>query len=96
MLVLKHSLLTREQILINVLKVLASFISMCSLHVILLLKITPRYFTQPTRDIPSIQCMMSLRGPKSIRKVDGPSLIFIYFLFHVSVAMRPHCSFLRT
>jgi hypothetical protein len=28
-------------------------------------------------DIPSVQCKMSLRGPKSIRKVDGLSLIFI-------------------
>jgi hypothetical protein len=31
------------------------------------------------RDIPSIQCKMSLRGPKSVRKVDGLSLIFIDF-----------------
>jgi hypothetical protein len=30
-------------------------------------------------DIPSIQCKMNLRGPKSMRKVDGLSLIFIDF-----------------
>jgi hypothetical protein len=31
------------------------------------------------RDILPIQCTMSLRGPKSMRKVDGLSLIFIDF-----------------
>jgi hypothetical protein len=31
------------------------------------------------RDIPSIQCKMSLRGPKSLRNIDGLSLIFIDF-----------------
>jgi hypothetical protein len=30
-------------------------------------------------DIPSIQCKMSLRGPKSIRKVDDVNLIDIDF-----------------
>jgi hypothetical protein len=30
-------------------------------------------------DIPSIQRKMSLRGPKSMRKVDGLSLVFIDF-----------------
>jgi hypothetical protein len=30
-------------------------------------------------DIPFIECKMSLRGPKYIRKVDGLSLIFIDF-----------------
>jgi hypothetical protein len=30
-------------------------------------------------DIPSIQCKMRLRGPKSMRKVDGLNLIFIDF-----------------
>jgi hypothetical protein len=28
-------------------------------------------------DVQSIQCMMSLRGPKTMRKVDYPSLISI-------------------
>jgi hypothetical protein len=45
MLVLKRSLLNRGYILINVLKALASIISVRSLHVILLTKIKPRYFT---------------------------------------------------
>jgi hypothetical protein len=35
----------------NVLKVLASIISMCGLHVIFLSKITPRYFTIFTKGI---------------------------------------------
>jgi hypothetical protein len=43
MLALNRSLLNREYILMNVLKALASIISMCNLHVILLSKITPRY-----------------------------------------------------
>jgi hypothetical protein len=45
MLALNRSLLNRECILMNVLKALASIISMCNLHVILLSKITPRYLT---------------------------------------------------
>jgi hypothetical protein len=45
MLVLNHSFLNREYILINVLKALASIISMCSLDVTFLWKITWRYFT---------------------------------------------------
>jgi hypothetical protein len=45
MLTLNRSRLNREDYLMNVLKALASIVSMCNLHVILLLKITPRYFT---------------------------------------------------
>jgi hypothetical protein len=45
MLAFNRSLLNREQTLINVLKPLASIISVCNLHVILLSKITPSYFT---------------------------------------------------
>jgi hypothetical protein len=30
-------------------------------------------------DIPSIQCKMSIRGPKSMRKQDGLSLILVDF-----------------
>jgi hypothetical protein len=51
MLALNHSFLKREYILRNVLKALASIISMCNLHVILLSKITPRYFTLFTNGI---------------------------------------------
>jgi hypothetical protein len=45
MLALNCSLLNMEYNLMNVLKFLASIFSMCNLHVILLSKITPRYFT---------------------------------------------------
>jgi hypothetical protein len=45
MLVLNRSLSNREYILINVLKALASIISMCNLHVTFLSKFTQRYFT---------------------------------------------------
>jgi hypothetical protein len=51
MLLLNRSLLNREYILINVLKALASIISMCYLHVTLLSKIIPRYFTLFTNGI---------------------------------------------
>jgi hypothetical protein len=44
MLALNRSLLNREYILMNILQALASIISKCNLHVILLSKITPRYF----------------------------------------------------
>jgi hypothetical protein len=42
---LSRSLLIMQYTLINVLKAMASIISMCNLHVILLPKITQRYFT---------------------------------------------------
>jgi hypothetical protein len=51
MLALKRSLLNRDEILTNVLMVLASVISMCSLHVILLSKISQRYFACLTKGI---------------------------------------------
>jgi hypothetical protein len=44
MLVLNRSLLNREYTVINVLKALVLIISMCSLHVTFLSKITLRYF----------------------------------------------------
>jgi hypothetical protein len=44
MLAFDSSHLNRQYTLINVLKALASIISMCDLHVTFLLKITPRYF----------------------------------------------------
>jgi hypothetical protein len=40
---------------------------------------TETFYVIDKGDIPSIRCKMSLRGPKSMRKVDGPSLILIYF-----------------
>jgi hypothetical protein len=51
MLALKRSLLDSEYMLMNVQKALASIISMCNLHVILLSKNTPRYFTLFTNGI---------------------------------------------
>jgi hypothetical protein len=50
MLALNRSLLNREYILMNVLKALALII-LCNFHVILLSKITPRYFTLFTNGI---------------------------------------------
>jgi hypothetical protein len=50
-LALNRSLLYRECVLINVLKALASIISMCNLHVISLSKITTRYFALYTNGI---------------------------------------------
>jgi hypothetical protein len=47
MLALKRSLLNREQTLENVLRALTSITSIYSLHVILLSKITQRYFSPP-------------------------------------------------
>jgi hypothetical protein len=43
--VFNFSPLNREYNLVNVLKTLASIVSMCDFHVILLSKITPRHFT---------------------------------------------------
>jgi hypothetical protein len=42
----------------NILKTLASIVSMCSLHVIFLLKITPRYFMLFTN---GMSCPFNLR-----------------------------------
>jgi hypothetical protein len=54
---------------------------MCRLHVINLLigDYTQIFYMTDEGNIQSIQCKMSLRGPKSMRKVDGLSLIFIDF-----------------
>jgi hypothetical protein len=49
MLALKCSLLNREYVLINAVKALVSVVFMCSLHVIFLSNITPRYFTLFTK-----------------------------------------------
>jgi hypothetical protein len=51
MLVLNRLLLNREYILVNVLKALASIVSICNLHVTFMSKITPRYFTLFTNGI---------------------------------------------
>jgi hypothetical protein len=44
-------------------------------------------------DLPSIQCKMSLRGPKSMRKVDGLSLIFSDLYVQV---LTPHLNSTET
>jgi hypothetical protein len=74
MLALKRSLLNREQILINVLKALASIISMCTLEYY-----TEIFYMIDEGDIPSIQYKMSLRGIKSMKKENVLSLTFIDF-----------------
>jgi hypothetical protein len=51
MLALKCSVLNREYVLINALKSLVSIVFMCSLHVIFLSNITPRYFTLFTKSM---------------------------------------------
>jgi hypothetical protein len=40
---------------------------------------TEIFYMTDAGDIPSIQCKMSLTGPKSTRKVDGLNLIFTDF-----------------
>jgi hypothetical protein len=51
MLALNRSLLNREYTLMNVLKIYASIISVCNLHVTFLSKITPRYLALFTNGI---------------------------------------------
>jgi hypothetical protein len=51
MLMLNRSFFNREYNLMNVLKALASIVSMCNLHVILLSRIIPRYVTIFTNGI---------------------------------------------
>jgi hypothetical protein len=84
----------------NVLKALASVISMCGIHVILLSKITPRYFAWLTKGI---------FLPFSVRWASGGLNLWVKkmswvlsqsnFTFqsslHVSVVLRPRCSFVR-
>jgi hypothetical protein len=77
MLALKRSLFNREQILMNVLKAFVSIISMSACT--LIEDYTQIFYMIHKGDIPSIQCKMSLMRPKSMRKVDGLSLIFIDF-----------------
>jgi hypothetical protein len=61
MLALKRSIFNKELILINVLKALASVISMCSLHVInpLIDDYTQIFYMTDEGNIPSLECKMS-------------------------------------
>jgi hypothetical protein len=63
MLAFNHLLLNSECNLMNVRKALASIVSMCNFHVILLSKITPRYFTLFTN---GMYC------PFNVRRESGP------------------------
>jgi hypothetical protein len=93
MLVLNHSLLSKEYTVTNVLKVLASINSMCSLQ----LKITPRYFISLMKRIfDPFNVKMSLNQSNSVRETNGLNLILINFMFqrshHILIAWRPRCS----
>jgi hypothetical protein len=54
---------------------------------------TEIFYMTEKENIPSIQCKMSLRGPKSMRKIDGLSLIFIDFFV---LAITPYLSSTKT
>jgi hypothetical protein len=71
-LVLNRSLLHREYILINVLKALASIISIYNLHV------TEIFYAIYKCNISSIWCEVRLRRSTTARKVNPRSLILIY------------------
>jgi hypothetical protein len=60
----------------NVLKALPSIISMCGMYLILLTQII---YTIDEEGVLYIQCKMSLRGPKSMRKLDGLNPVLIDF-----------------
>jgi hypothetical protein len=77
MVVLDRSLLNRGYILMNVLKALASIVSMCSLHVIFLSKIIPRYFRLFTNGMS--RPFNIIRRSSFLRKVDYTSLVLIDF-----------------
>jgi hypothetical protein len=80
MLAFKRSLLNREYNLMNVLKALASIISMCNLHVILLSNNTPRYFTLFTNGIfRPFNLKSGIRRSISMSEIDRLSLVFIDF-----------------
>jgi hypothetical protein len=68
MLVFTRSILNRKYILVNVLKALASIISMCNVHVTLLSKITPRYFTLFTNKIFSLFSIRWDSGDRRLRE----------------------------
>jgi hypothetical protein len=75
-------MLNREYILINVLKALASIISMCNLHVTFLSKITLRYsyFTLSTNGVFRPFSVRWGSGCGTVaRKINPLCLILIYF-----------------
>jgi hypothetical protein len=89
MLELNRSLLNREYIVMNVLKALASIIPVCNLHVILLSKIIPRYFTLLTNGIfHPFNVKKRIRQSISMSEIDRPSLVLIDFNIQ---AFTPGC-----
>jgi hypothetical protein len=80
-------------------KALATVISICSLYVILLLKMTPRYFLLFTN---GLFCPFSLSLSSWILHLlekliawDSPSLIFTFQRSHHNLtAVTPHCNLL--
>jgi hypothetical protein len=93
MLALNRSLLSKEYTLMNVLKALVLIIFMCTLHVILLWKITLRYFTWLTK---GMFCPFNVRwdpATSTMRQIDGLNLIIIDFYVLV---LTPHLSCIKT
>jgi hypothetical protein len=93
MLALNRSLLSKEYTLMNVLKALALIIFMCSLHVILLLKITLRYFTWLTKGMFHPFNVRWTSTGLTVRELDGLSLNFIDFYV---LALTPRLSCIKT
>jgi hypothetical protein len=77
MLVFNLSLLKWGYNLMKVRKALATILSICNLHVILLSKTAPRLYTIYKWDVPSIQCKKRLGRYPLMGEVDRPSLVFI-------------------
>jgi hypothetical protein len=77
MLTLNRSLLNRENNVMNVMKALTSIFCMCNLLVILLSKITPRYFTLFTNGMFRPFNVRRESDFALVRKVDHLSLILI-------------------
>jgi hypothetical protein len=101
MLVLNRSLLNKEYILINVLKALASIISICNLHVTFLSRITPRYFTLSTSEIFHPFNVRWDSGGRRLREKYIPRVLSSVILtiqrsHQVSIELRPGWSFLTT
>jgi hypothetical protein len=89
MLVLNCSFLNRGYSLMNVVKMLASIVAMCSLDVIFLSKITLRYFTLITNGMSRPFYLRRESGDLiSMRKVDRPTVL----LFLREWMLRPTAS----
>jgi hypothetical protein len=56
---------------------------------------TKIFYIIDEEDVPSVESKMILKGPRSMRKVDGMSFMF-QRSHHVSIILIPRCSFMRT